>query len=395
MEQQQTNSQFEQIANEKITETERIAPMGDLLKKSFRIFKQGASKFLSMTLLVPLLGMMPLVIVGLLYLLSTYLGDGPAVLIFQIILGLLAFISILFFLYVLYISTIGMYVLLRDFSPDLKVKEAFKRARPYFLEFIIVNFFVGILVIFWSLLFIIPGIIVSVYYSFAIWTLIFEDYKGMSALKRSKELVKGHWWSVFSRLLIFGLIHLVIILVLSIPFVFIKEGSVLEFIWNFTTSMLDIIISIVFAIYSYLIYKDLVRIKGESQIEKKKGGKKIIIVAIILGLFISLSIIIFVSLDSIKMIDRDANRVSDIETIQTELEIYYDNNGHYPIRLNNLLNLESSVSANKLSDPQSHSEYKYMRDGFNSYELCFELEEDGSGYIQGENCVTSEDYRSK
>ena len=277
-ERQQTNSQFEQIADKKIIERKRITSFGELLKKSFRIFKQGASKFLSMALLVPLLGMIPLVIVGMLYAMvfiinsSTILADNSIILILQMIFGLLAFISILVFLYVLCISTIGMYILLRDFSPDLKIKEAFKRARPYFWKFIIVNLFVGILVMLWGLLFIIPGIIFLVYYFFAEWVLIFEDYEGMSALRRSKELVKGYWWSVFGRFLTFGLIHLAIILVLSIPLIFIEEGSVLESIWNFATSMLDIIISIIFAIYSYLIYKDLVKIKNRNQVENKNDN---------------------------------------------------------------------------------------------------------------------------
>ena len=392
-ERQQINSQFEQIADEKIIEKKRVTSFGELLKKSFRIFKQGASKFLSMALLVPLLGMIPLVIVGLLYLLSTYLGDGPAVLIFQIIFGLLAFISILILLYVFYISTIGIYILLRDFSPDLKVREAFKRARPYFLEFIIVNFFVGILVIFWSLLFIIPGIIVSVYYSFAIWTLIFEDYKGMSAIKRSKELVKGYWWAVFGRFLAVGLIYLVIILVSSIPFIFIEEGSVLEFIWNFTTSMLDIIISIIFAIYSYLIYKDLIKIKSNfpSQVEKKKGEKKIIIIAMLLIFLVPVAIIAFISSNQTKMKSRDAYRVANIKTIQLGLKIYYDeHNGRYPTNLDDLVNSTSFISEDKIKDPYGYK-YYYKRSEFDNYRLCFELEEKG-GFSMKKNCVTKDDF---
>ena len=280
MEQKQTNSSFEQIANEKTIKTERITPVGELLKKSFRIFKQGASKFLSMGLLVPLLGIIPLVIVGVLYALSTLLhtniADNSILLVFQIILGLLAFISILVFLYVIYVSIIGIYILLRDFSPDLKVKEAFQRARPYFLEFVIVNLLIGIIVILWSTLFIIPGIIVSFYYTFAILVLIFEDYKGMSALRRSKELVRGYWWSVFWRFLAVVLVYIVISFILAIPFFIIKDTSVFGLIWNFITSVFDIVIGVIFAIlgvifaiYSYLIYKDLVKIKGESQVEKK------------------------------------------------------------------------------------------------------------------------------
>jgi len=427
MEQQQTNSQFEQIAGEKITETEKITPVGDLLKKSFRIFKQGASKFLSMILLVPLLGMMPLIIVGLLYLLSTYLGDGPAVLIFQIILGLLAFISILILLYVFYISTIGIYILLRDFSPDLKVKEAFKRARPYFWKFIIVNLFVGIFVLLWSLLFIIPGIIASVYYTFAIWTLIFEGYEGTSALKRSKELVKGYWWAIFGRYLAIGLIYLVISLILIIPFLFVREGSTLESILNLTIQIIDVVINVIFVIYSYLIYKDLVKIKGESQVEKKKGGKEGIILMIIVTLVILIIPIIGIlfalsqmpktdigsvfTLDQTIMKAQDTKKVISVEQIQTELEMYYEKNNSYPKALVDLEDSTSVVLIDIIKNPKSEKDYKYTRKGVNDYELCFELWRDPAvpkiildrniserirkieRYTIGENCVTAEDYR--
>lgn len=398
-ERQQINSQFEQIADEKIIEKKRVTSFGELLKKSFRIFKQGASKFLSMALLVPLLGMIPLVIVGMLYAMvfiinsSTLLADNSIILILQMIFGLLVFISILVFLYVLCVSTIGMYILLRDFSPDLKVKEAFKRARPYFWKFIVVNLFVGILVMLWGLLFIIPGIIFLIYYFFAEWVLIFESYEGMSALKRSKELVKGYWWSVFGRFLTFGLIHLVIILVLSIPLIFIKEGSGLEFIWNFTTSMLDIIISIIFVIYSYLIYKDLAEIKSNSpsQVEKKKGGKKIIIVAMVLIFLVPITTIILVSLNSARMKSRDAYRVANIKTIQLGLKIYYnEHNGRYPTNLDDLVNSTSFISEDKIKDPYGYK-YYYKRSEFDNYKLCFELEEKG-GFSMKESCVTKDDF---
>lgn len=418
--QQQTNSQFEQIANEKINEVERITPVGELLEKSFRIFKQGASKFLSMTLLVPLIGMIPLIIVAVLSALATTLSGGPIVLIFQIILGLLVFISILILFYVFIISNIGVYILLRDFSPDLKVKEAFKRARPYFWKLIIVNLFVGIFVILWSLLFIIPGIIVSVYYTFAIWALIFEGYEGTSALKRSKELVKGYWWAVFGRYLAIGLIYIVIISILSIPLVFVEEGSALEVILSIILQVIEIIIGVILAIYSYLIYKDLVKIKGESQVEKKerrKSGKKrtvllflliiIIVIIPIIGFLFALSQALKTNNGSIFTLDQtimkmqDTKKIISIEQIQAELEVYYEKNNSYPKAL---IDLENSTSV-------SEDDYKYTRRGFNDYELCFELWGDAvvpeiildrnilaqirkiEGYTIGENCVISEDYR--
>ena len=57
-----------------------------------------------------------------------------------------------------------------------------------------------------SLLFIIPGIIYSVYYIFFLYTVTLRDKDGMEALNYSKTLVQGQWWRVFWILIGFGVI---------------------------------------------------------------------------------------------------------------------------------------------------------------------------------------------
>lgn len=255
MEQEQINSSYEENTNEKIREIKEISSVGSLLKKSLRIFKQESSKFLTMTLFVPLLGAMPLIIVIIFYLFFFSLSTN---LVSHITLSLLILVSTIILFCVSYISKIGIYILFRDFSPDLTVKEAFKRAIPYFGNFFIVKFFVIINIVFWSLLFVVPGIIVFIYYSFAIWVLIFEDYKGMLALKRSKELVKGHWWAVFLRFLAISLIYLIVVIIFNRLSVFFG----LELVINLIIWIIQIIMSVIIIIYNYLIYEDLVRINN-------------------------------------------------------------------------------------------------------------------------------------
>ena len=218
-------------------------------------------------------------------------------------------------------------------------------------------------------------------------------------MKRSKELVKGYWWAVFWRYLAVGLIYFVIIIIFSILLVLAGEGSILESILNLIMQVIDVIISIVLAIYSYLIYKDLVKIKGESpsQVEKKKGGNKIIIVGIVLIFLVPVATITLVSLNVARMKARDAHRVANIKTIQLGLNLYYEeNNKRYPVELSELTDLGDvdlfSISEDRLKDPKSDIEYEYRKKGFDDYELCFEIEEDRSDYIQGENCITAEDY---
>jgi len=52
------------------------------------------------------------------------------------------------------------------------------------------------------LLLIIPGIIFSVWFAFSPYVFVAENLRGIAALKRSRELVRGRWWPVFGRILV-------------------------------------------------------------------------------------------------------------------------------------------------------------------------------------------------
>jgi hypothetical protein len=51
--------------------------------------------------------------------------------------------------------------------------------------------------ILYTLLLIVPGIIFSIYWIFALYVSIFRDINGTDALKYSKKLVEGKWWRIF------------------------------------------------------------------------------------------------------------------------------------------------------------------------------------------------------
>ena len=48
--------------------------------------------------------------------------------------------------------------------------------------------------------FIVPGIILSIWFAFSTYTVVLDGKKNMNALKTSKALVTGRWWSIFWRL---------------------------------------------------------------------------------------------------------------------------------------------------------------------------------------------------
>lgn len=64
-------------------------------------------------------------------------------------------------------------------------------------------------------LFIIPGIIVAVWFAFAMYSVALEDSKGTEAMLHSKELSKGRWAAVLWRLLAPAVVFAVILIFLQ------------------------------------------------------------------------------------------------------------------------------------------------------------------------------------
>lgn len=94
-----------------------------------------------------------------------------------------------------------------------KTRETFWK---YFGFSVVMVIFLGVL----YLLFIIPGIIFTVYWIFAAFVLINEKKGIIESLRMSKNMVKGRWWKVFGHLiLLFLILAAASIIVSFVPFV--------------------------------------------------------------------------------------------------------------------------------------------------------------------------------
>lgn len=121
--------------------------------------------------------------------------------------------NILFSFVAVWISIALVKVLVDTYEdkPVQTMSEVFTWSRRHFIPAIIVSILVGIIVFFGLLFLIIPGIILSIYYTFAFYEVITEDKRGMDALRSGKALVEGRWWAVLWRLAMPLLIFLIVI----------------------------------------------------------------------------------------------------------------------------------------------------------------------------------------
>lgn len=120
----------------------------------------------------------------------------------------------------------------------------YESARKSFWKFSLLSIFMFLIIAGGFILLIIPGVIFSVWFMFSGFTLIEKNTKVTEALSQSKSLVKGNFWKVLGRGLVFGIFFGVLqVLVGYIPY---GVGSVL-------TSLAGALL----ILPSYLLYREL------------------------------------------------------------------------------------------------------------------------------------------
>ena len=165
-----------------------------------------------------------------------------------VLIGSIPFFAVLFwglaaFIFAVTDSTLG-------------IKEAFGKGWRSIWSFMWLYSVMGFVITGGYLLFLVPGIIFSVWFAFSQFVLAKDDVRGMDALLKSKEYVRDMWFEVFGRL---AVIWLVSLFLGTIPF-------------------LGPLLSLLFApfvmVFTYLIYEDLAGVKGASLSYGNTAGAK-------------------------------------------------------------------------------------------------------------------------
>lgn len=240
----------------------QISPVGALLKNSLEIYARLYEKLVGLVL-IQVIAYLPFVIIGFVPVMIDYYGTSSLAISFFINVFLFIFSIISF--YVILLVQGGIMLILKNYflnNQIINIGQALKDGRPYVWPLFLVSLLSGIIIMLWSLLLIIPGIIFAVFYSFAVFALFFENFKSMSALRRSKELVGGYWWPVTLRYLALTAVLIVAYIILFLPSVGFEKESPFYIIWSLVMNIFGFLVGQVFLIYYALIYRDLVKIKG-------------------------------------------------------------------------------------------------------------------------------------
>ena len=101
---------------------------------------------------------------------------------------------------------------------DLDVEQSYRFGFARLGPILVVSVLVGLATLLGLIVFIIPGIYIGVRLAVSIQSLVVEDKRGTKAMRRSWDLVGGHWWHAAFTLLVAGLITGLVNAVITAPF---------------------------------------------------------------------------------------------------------------------------------------------------------------------------------
>lgn len=200
-----------------------LIPSTDIIKKSIALYKENKDYF---AYYVKLLFLPSAITVLLGTIIDFFAGDLRAATP-SIVMGIGGIFAFVFFIAAGLVSLWIGIALLRAVAERYDGREArdpktlLKESTTLIWPVIVASILNGLAVVGGIILFIIPGIIFSIWFAFTMYAVVLDNARGTKALSLSKHLVRGRWWAVFVRLLVpgiaFGLIVLLAQAIIGIP----------------------------------------------------------------------------------------------------------------------------------------------------------------------------------
>ena len=169
----------------------------------------------------------------------------------NIIVSFLVFILTIFMTIVL-IRVADKQLSSKEQKIKISLKDEFSTALSLWPEVLLVSIIVGLIQLAGFVLLIIPGIIFSVWFGFALYFVIFEKAKIKESLVKSKALVRGRFWGVFLRILVPSILWSLFAWAVSIIFV-----NLIDLVIKFAPSTVS----------SFRVALDIIKVFGVSYLE--------------------------------------------------------------------------------------------------------------------------------
>ena len=134
-------------------------------------------------------------------------------------------------------------------NQEVGFKQCLKKSLSRTPAAIYTNIILTIFLIGLFLLFIVPGIIYSVYWSFVLYAVVLCSKSGLGALAHSKSIVQGRWWTVLWYSLVLGILSLLMYIVVGFLSFFLPAHFLFEIIAQAAADIVSMFFVVVFTIF--------------------------------------------------------------------------------------------------------------------------------------------------
>jgi hypothetical protein len=172
------------------------------------------------------------------------------------------------------------------------VKESYKRAMPLFWPALWLGLLAFAITMGGFFMLVIPGVMLGVWLLFSSFSLVLEGKRGIRAMSRSREYVRGYWWPIFGRYLLLSVIIVGASVVLHLIVADIAGravGDIENYLFSFMLAPLQLA-------FIYELYKNILRVKpavAEDQ-SVPTASRGFLIASGIVGLVVPILMVIIV-----------------------------------------------------------------------------------------------------
>lgn len=242
-----------------IVTPKKMMKISELFSLSFKIYENKFWPLMGLIVLPALMLVLLALVFGLYFVLTTVLAAGTVLSALTIVLALLALLAVIFLIIFSVLSKIALALVVKENLAEFSIFAMLKKAREYWKSYFWIGFLGGLLTVIGFILFIIPGIILAIYWCLATWIFLDQGTRGWTALKQSQAMVSGYWWAIFLRFAVPMVIFMVII---SLPTAFMEEKSQVANIYSFIVQIISVVLTPFLTAYVFNIYKNLKEIKA-------------------------------------------------------------------------------------------------------------------------------------
>jgi hypothetical protein len=155
----------------------------------------------------------------------------------------------------------------QDGRRDSSVKQLFRSVAPIVLPLIGLSILLGIGVGIGFVLIIVPGLFLMTIWSVAAPSLVIERHGVFAALRRSRELVRGHGWQVFGVILVVIALSIVVSIIVAILASGLGTVGIAIAQW-----VLDILLAPFTALIGAVLYFSLRRLHGDAPVSETSAA---------------------------------------------------------------------------------------------------------------------------